>query len=46
LAAALAHTAGAAGLVALLTSLAMRRAANESARATRSIDARWRHGRA
>jgi cytochrome c oxidase assembly protein subunit 15 len=46
LATALAHTAGAAGLVALLTSLAMRRAAKESSLATRSIDARWRHGRA
>jgi cytochrome c oxidase assembly protein subunit 15 len=46
LAAALAHTAGAAGLVALLTSLAMRRAAHQSAPATHSIDARWRHGRA
>jgi cytochrome c oxidase assembly protein subunit 15 len=46
LAAALAHTAGAAGLVALLMSLAMRRAAAESSLTEQSIGARWRHGRA
>jgi len=45
LTAALAHTAGAAGLVALLTSLAMRRAARPSP-ATLSLGARWRHRQA
>jgi len=45
LVAALAHTAGAAGLVALLTSLAMRRAARPSP-ATRVVGASWRHDRA
>jgi heme a synthase len=45
LTAALAHTAGAAGLVALLTSLATRRA-TQPWLITRSLGALWRHGQA